>query len=154
MFIKAFVAHGAIEALHEGILDGLSRLDEGQFDLVFVGPAVELLARKLRAIVQDDAHRAASLDHHPIQHAGDSGSAKRGVDLNSQALPNEVVDFSSFAALWVLKPLTATFSVFLGADHHAILPPNGHYLNAISPALSAQFISCLCLRFLPMSQCH
>lgn len=52
MFVKAFVTHGAIEALDEGILDGLSRLDEGQFDLVFVGPAVEMLARKLRAIGQ------------------------------------------------------------------------------------------------------
>ncbi len=71
MFVEAFIAHGAVEALDEGVLDRFARLDKGQVDSVLVGPSVEVFAGKLRAIIKHDARRAASRGDQPVQDTGD-----------------------------------------------------------------------------------
>ena len=48
---QAFVAKLAVEAFHEGVLNGLAGLDEVQPDVVAVGPR---LADQLRSIIDDD----------------------------------------------------------------------------------------------------
>lgn len=49
------------------ILHRLAGLDEGQFHAMLIGPAVEVFASKLGAIVEHDARWAASLGDQSIQ---------------------------------------------------------------------------------------
>jgi len=55
MLIQAALPELAIEALHEGILGRLSRLDKVQLYLIVLGPEEHGLRGKFRAVVTDNA---------------------------------------------------------------------------------------------------
>src|SRR3989304_115382 len=70
VLVQALVAQPAVEALDEGVLHGLARLDEAQRDPLLVGPLVERFARQLGPVVQHDLlRRLAALANHPAEHA-------------------------------------------------------------------------------------
>src|SRR2546422_3054687 len=54
MGVQAFVAEPAVEALDEGVLRRLPRLDEGERDAAAVSPRIEHPASELRPVVDDD----------------------------------------------------------------------------------------------------
>ena len=54
--IEALVAKTAVEALDEGVLDGLAGVDELQLDLLLIGPVIEHPARQFRSVVEHLDH--------------------------------------------------------------------------------------------------
>src|SRR5262245_22293463 len=89
--VQALVAELPVEALDEGVLHGLARLDEAQLDASLVGPLVQQPARELRSVVQyQRLGRTPALDH-PIEDARHACRWDRPTDLDRERLAREVV---------------------------------------------------------------
>lgn len=93
VLVEAFVAHGSVEALDEGVLDRFTGLlDELQLHAVLVGPSVERLARELRAVVRQDAFRMPQFSDEAVEHSATPVTAQGGVHLGSETFTGVVVD--------------------------------------------------------------
>ena len=55
VFVETLLPQPAVEALDEGVLNRLARLDELQLHAAFVGPLIEYAASKFRAIIRGEA---------------------------------------------------------------------------------------------------
>src|SRR5579863_4641494 len=60
LFVQALIAELSVKALDVAVLGGFPWGDEAVLDLVIVRPALERQARKLRAVVGEDAARASA----------------------------------------------------------------------------------------------
>src|SRR5438034_9902729 len=68
VLVEALVPQAAVEALDEGVLDGLAGLDEAQTHAAFIGPLIERPASKLGAVVQRDLSRSCPALGDHIEH--------------------------------------------------------------------------------------
>src|SRR5215212_648313 len=89
MAIETFVAQPSLKTLDEGVLDGLTRLDEVQPYPSFIRPPIDGFACQLRSVVQHNLVRHAALSGYPLQDAHHPPSWERGVDLDGQRLAGE-----------------------------------------------------------------
>src|SRR5437899_6914589 len=93
MLVQALVSEPAVEALDEGVLNGLARLDEVQPHAPLLGPLVQHQAGELRSIVQHDLlRRLAALGDQPVEHLRHPRPWKRRVYLDRQRLASDGVD--------------------------------------------------------------
>ena len=72
VFIQAFVATLAVEALDEGVLNGLPRPDETQLHAASVGPGVEGAAAEFGTVVHHQDLRKADGLSQAIEDADDA----------------------------------------------------------------------------------
>src|SRR6266516_2653899 len=85
MLVQAVVSEPAVEALDEGVVNGLARLDEVQPHAPLIGPLVQHQAGELRSIVQHDLlRRLAALGDQLVEHLR---LASEGVDDAEEADP-------------------------------------------------------------------
>lgn len=66
--VEALIAQPAVDALDEGVLHRLARLDEAQHYPALVGPPVEGVLRQPGAVAEDNLGRGAALGRQPLQH--------------------------------------------------------------------------------------
>ncbi len=92
VFVEAFVAELAVEALDVGVLGRLSRSDEVMLDPVLMGPAFEGQAGKLRSVVGEQAGGPAPQFGNVVEHPRHPRTGQRGVGLDSEAFAGVVVD--------------------------------------------------------------
>ena len=92
MLVEAFVAKASIEALDEGVLGGLARLDEVESYLVSIGPGVEGTTDELGPVVGDEAHRVAADFGDGLEHTHDSGPWQGRCHLDGEGLPRAIID--------------------------------------------------------------
>ena len=92
VFVEAFVAELAVEALDVGVLGGFSRGDEAMLDLALMGPAFQGQAGKLRPVVGEQAGRPASQFGDAVEHPRHPRTGQRGVGLDPEAFAGVVVD--------------------------------------------------------------
>ncbi len=90
--IKHFLPIGPIESLDEGILVWLPRLDVLDEYAVRGHPLHELMAQQLRAIVDPQDIRQATLRLQPLEEPDKSSRSKGGIDLDGDSFPVEVID--------------------------------------------------------------
>jgi hypothetical protein len=93
VFVKAFLAQPAVEALDKGVLDRLTRLDELQFHAALVGPLIEHPPGKFRAVVGLDDCRQPAPAAQSFQHSLHPFAGERDLDLDGQALPAPLIDY-------------------------------------------------------------
>src|SRR5579864_7707470 len=67
--IQAFIPQPAVKAFHIGVLYRLTWLNEVQPDAAFFAPGGQRTTAKLRAVIQHDRFRQASLLADPLEHA-------------------------------------------------------------------------------------
>ena len=93
MLVQALVSEPAVEALDEGVLNGLAGLDEVQPHAPLVGPLVQHQAGELRSVVKDDPRgRLAALGDQPVEYLHHPRPWKRRVYLDRQRLAGKGVD--------------------------------------------------------------
>src|SRR3989442_5324500 len=115
MLVQALVSEPAVEALDEGVLNGLARLDEVQPHAPLVGPLVQHQAGELRSIVQHDLlRRLAALGDQLVEHLRHPRPWKRRVYLDRQRLASEGVAIPSHRRWTAIRrdswiPSTALF---------------------------------------------
>ena len=71
VLVEAFIPELAVDRLDEGILRGLARLNQLQFDVALIGPLIERLAGELGTLVGADRLRVAPKVCHFVQSPGD-----------------------------------------------------------------------------------
>ena len=91
VFVEAFVAELAVEALDVAVLGGFSWGDEAMVDGVLVRPALQRQARELGSVVGDQARRFAAQRDDEVEHTRDPRAGQRGVGLDPQALAGVVI---------------------------------------------------------------
>src|SRR5512137_2990385 len=69
MLVQALLAQPAVEALDEGVLDRLARLDELQLNAALVGPLIEYAAGKFRPVVALNHCRQSASATQPFQYS-------------------------------------------------------------------------------------
>lgn len=89
--IQAFVPEPSVEALDIAILRGPAGADEGELDLVQVGPGVHDLAGELAAVVHRDRDRFIPVQEGPIQGFRHIGAPEPRLGMQGDALPGELV---------------------------------------------------------------
>ena len=80
-FVQALIAEPAVEALREGVLHRLARLNELQLHAVLVRPLIEGEAPELRSVVADDRRRPAALRRQSVEHLADAGRWQRRITV-------------------------------------------------------------------------
>jgi hypothetical protein len=70
--VETLVAEPAIEALGEGVLNRLARLNEPERAAARVRPLIERFAGELRSVVANDRLRVAAFARHRVEHAHDA----------------------------------------------------------------------------------
>lgn len=79
--IQYLVTVRPVEALDEGVLVGLARLDVPDLDPVILAPAHKDLAQEFRPVVAADRPGQPSSQLQALQHPEDPLSSQRGVNL-------------------------------------------------------------------------
>ena len=67
--VEEFAAQAAVEAFDEGILRGLSGLDEGEGDVILPAEELELVGDELRPVVQADHRRQTTSLFELLEHS-------------------------------------------------------------------------------------
>src|SRR5713101_8004653 len=91
MSVEALEPELPVEALDEGVLIRLSRLNEPQLDAAPLGPGQKCSARELGAVVRDDGFRKRLSLGELFERPHDSRPADRRVDYRRRPLPCVVV---------------------------------------------------------------
>lgn len=113
MDIQAFVAEFAVETLQVAVLHGFTWVDEIEGNVVFIGPDIERLPGKLRAIIQRDSLGRAVPKDELIQQALDALM----VDPPELAPEQQIEASLAPARSFCRQPSQAlTHPCFIGAD--------------------------------------
>ena len=91
VLVQKLVSEAPVEALREGVLDGLARADEVVLDAALVAPGIEGLAGELRAVVGADRSRPSVEVDRSIQDACHALCGQRGVRLYGRAVLRVVI---------------------------------------------------------------
>lgn len=94
VFVEAFVAELAVEALDAGVLGGLAWLDQQQLHAVGDGPLVEGSSGELRPLIGPDHGRIAAEAAHHFQDVGHALPVDAAGDRDLHGLLGAVVDHS------------------------------------------------------------
>lgn len=92
VLIEAFVPELTVERLDEGILRGLTRLNQLQLDVALIGPLIECLAGELGPLVGADRFRVAAKPRHLVQRPCDAKAADTVLHQDADRLLGEVID--------------------------------------------------------------
>ncbi len=90
VFVQAFIAQAAVEALDESILYGLAGLDVVPGNSVD-RPAQDRDAGQLGAVVADDDRGHPAIERQPFEFTYDAHATQRSVDYHSQAFAAEII---------------------------------------------------------------
>lgn len=97
MLVQALVPEPAVEALHEGVLGGLSGRDVVPFHALLLLPAQDRVTGQFGAIVADDHTGPSPLLDEMVEFTSHAHPRQRGVDHDGQGLTREVVDHAQRA---------------------------------------------------------
>ena len=97
--IQAFIPQPAVEAFHIRVLDRLTWLNELQPDAAFFAPGGQRTTAKLRAVIQDDRFRQASLLADPLEHATYAQPAQRSINFDGREAVKESYNALSFGTV-------------------------------------------------------
>lgn len=92
MLVQALVPELAVERFDVGVLHGLARANEGEHDVICVGPGIQHLAFELRAMINSDRLGQPADIGQAFEHRDDTRAGNRGVDLQGQAFAGAVID--------------------------------------------------------------
>src|SRR5215467_14768922 len=92
MSIEDFLAKRSVEALDEGVLIGLARLDVAEADALGGAPRHEGLSDEFRTIVDAQAGRAPIETREVVEHADDARAGDRRPNLDAQSFTVALVD--------------------------------------------------------------
>jgi hypothetical protein len=94
---QALVAEPAVEALREGVLAGLPRIDEAQLHVALRRPLVEHPAGQLGSIVQNDLDGDCSaLANKAFENPHDPDAGQRGLHLDRPGFARERVEHAEY----------------------------------------------------------
>lgn len=137
VFIEAFVVAGAVEALHEGVLNRVARFNEAEMDTVLIGPPVQGLASELGVVVHADPLRMAMMGHQTVEHAGHPALPAKKSDELANRLKATVSE--TLKSLIVVSHGLDQFADFTGKVARKRGPSSGLQLppdlGHLSPAL-------------------
>jgi hypothetical protein len=89
---QALLAQLAVEALHKGVLRGLTGLDVNQLDLAIQGPGKEVTTSQLRAIVTANRLWQCACRDDLVKYVCNTQTGEAGVHLHNQALSRVSID--------------------------------------------------------------
>jgi hypothetical protein len=92
VLVKAFLSQSTIERLDERVIGGLARPTKVERHLVKVSPPIERLRDKLRAIIDANRLRLASVGLELLQHGHDVVSCEPLAEPDRQTLSRKVID--------------------------------------------------------------
>ena len=90
VLIEAFVPELTVERLDEGILRGLTKLNQLQLDVALIGPLIECLAGELGPLVGADRFRVAAKPRHLVQRPCDAKAADTVLHQDADRLLGEM----------------------------------------------------------------
>ncbi len=88
--VEALASESAVERLDESVLSRLAGLDEVQANAVPAGPAVELSASELRAVIHYDLFGSTAPRYDRVEDACDPQPGDREVRLDRQAFSGQM----------------------------------------------------------------